>query len=290
MLKDAFAEQVGAVREAVEAGENVAVVSEPYGGRGVVVDEAVDEDERISFSSVDGADESAESAEVPEEGVCLVDGPRYLYTRRVGGFAPLEGFVDSVAASDAIFVTSWNAYAWSYAHQAAAVGVLGEEVRVPGLGASETARFLADEYDVSEFEDDLEEVLSDEPPGFVDRLPPELGRLIRGSSDNLFERLTGVSGGNPGVARAVFEDRSWDDDTEGVELTDDEAFALRVVLSKETVGRDALGSVVRPRSLGPVVRRLVDAGFVEEDGGDVTLLPERLPDAVEHLERRRLVR
>jgi hypothetical protein len=285
MLGELFGERIDEVREAVESGENVAVVSEPFGGRETVVDEAVpDPDGRVSVSSVTEA-----GVGLPDEGVCLVDGPRYLYTRRLDGFDPLESFAERVAASDAVFVTSWSAYAWDYASNAVDLGVLGDSVRVPSLDAVETARLLESEYDISGHEDDFEDITSDATPALYDRLPFGLGGFLEETSDNVFEKISAASGGNPGVARAVFERRCWDEGYEEPDLSYEDAFALRVILSKETVDRDVLRSVVEPRSLPTTLRNLSDAVLVESSADSVSLRPESLPRTVSALKRRRLV-
>lgn len=282
-----FAEQVDEAKTALGEGRNVCVVSEPYGGRAGVVEEVADElnAERLSFEGVDGAD-------VPSalgDGPYVVEGVRYLYARRIDGFDPLERLAETVASSDSAFLTSWNSYARSYAEHATDLGVFGEPVAVPSLDTSETARLIASEYDTSGFEEEYEEVTSDADTALYEKLPFGVGRLIEEKSENVFERLSAVSRGNPGVARAVFENRSWGMDQDDLALSYEEAFSLRVVLSKETVDREHIRSVVRPRSVEGVVRSLTDAGVVEEDDGCVSLRPERLFDAVDHLTRRRLV-
>lgn len=287
MLGELFDEQIEAVREAVDRRRNVVVASEPFGGHNAVVEEAVSDldAESVSFSSVNGTGD----IEVPDDGVCVVDGLGYLYTRRIGGFAPLERFVGSVAASDAVVVSSWNIYSWGYVRHAVDTSVLGKTVEVPNLDAAETARYLASEHDVSEYADALEEATSDGTAAVRYRLPFGVGRLLEEGSDNVFEEISAASNGNPGVASAVFESRSWDTEHDDPDLSYDDAFALRVVLSKETVERDVLTSVVEPMSLETTLRKLADSGFVETDGGTVSLRPERLVDAVDLLERRRLV-
>ncbi len=287
MLGELFGEQVDEVNDALENDRNVVVASEPFGGRDVVVEEALNnaDTETLSFSSVNDTEET----ELPKDGVCVVKGPRYLYTRTVDGFAPLRRFVESVASSDAVVVSSWNSYAWGYVRHAADVDVLGDTVDVPNLDATETARFLASEHDVSEFAEDLKEATSDDTAALRDRLPFGIGRLLEEASENVFGKVSVASGGNPGVARTVFERRSWDEETDGIDLSYDDAFTLRVVLSKQTVRRDVLRSVVGDSSLGTTLRSLSDAGVVDTEGGEVSLRPERLVETVSHLKRRRLV-
>lgn len=288
--KHIFEDEFERLKESLDTGTNTVLVSEPYGGRDTLLEELsthADGVERRSFLSVADAE-----GRIPDEAdVCLVDGCRYLYTRRIGGFGPLESFVESVAASDATVVASWNSYAWSYARHATDIeDVLTEEVVLPDLGTPSLAELLASEYDVSEFESDLEET-REEGESFVDRLPPQIRFRLEERSDNTFEKISALSGGNPGVARAVFEDRTWEKESgdDGGELSYEDAFTLLVVLTKEEVERDVLEEVASPRSLEKSLRRLSDAGYVERDDGRVVIRPERLVDAVERLERRHLV-
>lgn len=285
-----FEDEFERLREALDTGTNAVLVSEPYGGRDTLLDELAahaDGIERVSFHSVTDAE-----GRVPDEAdVCLVEGCRYLYTRRIDGFGPLESFVESVAASDATVVASWNSYAWSYVRHATDIeDVLTEEVVLPDLGTPSLAELLASEYDISEFESDLEETRA-EGESLIDRLPAKIRFRLEERSDNTFEKISALSGGNPGVARAVFEDRTWEKEggEDGGELSYEDAFTLLVVLSKEEVERDVLEEVASPRSLTKSLRRLSDAGYVERDDGRVAIRPERLVDAVGRLERRHLV-
>jgi hypothetical protein len=282
---------------------NVAVVSEPHAGRESLVDAAVETlggAERVEFSSVAEAKERADSRALTdaENTRVVVEGCEYLYTRRIDGFGPLEMFVDAVAKSEEATVSSWNSYAWSYAEQATDTDDLFREVvRLPSVGVRGIADHLASEYDVSEFESDLQQLEEEEEAETVetwlfDRIPFDVWRLFYEESENFFERVTALSGGNPGVARAIFESRAWEnkeDDEDETELSYEDAYVLRVVLSKETVERDVLEEVVEPRSLEKSLRRLSDSGFLEIDGGHVTLRPENLVNTVDHLERRNLV-
>jgi len=273
---DSFDEAADEMKEAIDEGNNVAVVSDPYGGRDEVVAEAEEYTlgvERVSFSSVA---EAAGHGMSFDGDVCVVEGCRYLYTRQIEGFDPIDSFLEVVAESDATFVTSWNSYAWSYATHATEVGDLFEEVSVPSLSSDEIAELLSAEYDISEFGRDYEELTADESPSFTERLPFDRLRFgLEEVSDNVFERVTGVSRGNPGVARVVFESRSWNNDHDSLDLSYEDAFVLYVVVSKERVSRDVLRRVVSPDSLETSLRKLSDAEVVELVGDNV--LPD--PDA-----------
>jgi hypothetical protein len=284
----AFEEAVENLTEAVEEGENVVLTSRPYGGRDDVLDAVFgDGTDRHRVTSVTEGNRPT----LPDDGVTVVEGCEYLYTRRLGGLESLEQFVESVASSDAVVVSSWNSYAWSYAVQATDIGdVFPVELSLPSLDSAQTARFIAAEYDVSEHEEDYDEVTANAAETWQERLPFDAVRFgIAESSDNVFEKVTGISRGNPGVARAVFESQAWENETDPVELSYEDAFTLYVVVTKGEVGRDVLRDVVEPSSLKKSLRRLSDLGLVEPDGERVSLRPERFADSIDHLERRRLL-
>jgi len=289
-LKSLFEDEFGRLKQAVDAGKNTALVSEPYAGRDMLLDELSSNlggAERVSFGSVADAE-----GDVPEDAdVYLVEGCRYLYTRRIDGFENLESFVDGVAESEATVVASWNLYAWSYVRQATEVDdVFREDIVLPELGTSSIAELVASEYDITDFKSDLEET-REEGGDITDRLPAGIRFRLGERSDNVFEQITALSGGNLGVARSVFESRTWEDGSEDDvgELSYEDAFMLLVVLTKEDVEHQVLEEVVSPNSLEKSIRKLSDAGYVESDDGRVTLRPERLVNAVERLERRNLV-
>jgi len=302
MSDDLFAEEKKRVTETLSKDDppNVAVVSEPYAGREMLIDTAVEalgeETKHVGFSSVADADERADTETFAEaENIC-VEGCEYLYTRRVDGFEPLKRFVDTVADSEATFVSSWNSYSWSYVRHATDVDdVFQEVISLPSADVRQIAERIFSECDVSEFDSDLQQIGQESEESTIERLaydylPFNLWRLVYEESENVFERITALSGGNPGVARAVFENQTWEEERkEDTKLSYEDSFALCVVLSKEKVAREVLEKVVEPRSLNKSLRRLSDSGFVELDDDNVSLSPERLVDAVSHLKRRRLV-
>lgn len=302
MTDGPFESQTESLAETLAEDEppNVAVVSEPYAGRERVIEEATErldeETETVAFSSV--ADGAERAGTLGNSNFVIVGGCEYLYTRRIDGFEPLDRFVEAVASSEKTVVASWNSYGWSYAEHATDVDDLFQEVvRLPSVGARTIADYLSSECDVSEFKSDLESLREDNYSGLVerlaserfDRLPIDMSRFASEESENVFERLTALSGGNPGVACALFENRAWNQEHDEIDLSYEDAFALRVVLSKENVDRGVLEEVVAPRSTQKTLRRLSDAGVVERDDERVSLRPERLADTFDYLKRRRLV-
>jgi hypothetical protein len=301
---------------------NVAVVAEPFAGRAGLLAYAEEylgaAAERRSF---DGLVVDPEEAPAPEAEAVVVDGCHYLYTRRVGGFDPLERFVDRVTDSDAMFVTGWNSYAWDYL---AATRDVDEAfpvvVRLPPLDAEGIADLIRTAYgpDLPAFE-------STEAFGRVKTLDFEprtvsitrsvgvrvsvptlnLSYLTARAEDDvgdveavIYERLARLSEGNPGVAAALWE-RSVADGTvtpasveavdREIDLDDDTGFVLLLVLTNGAVDREvlaaALPSVRVKRSLAHLEER--DLVRIADDVAWVE--PTALHPAAEHLRGRRLL-
>lgn len=248
-------------------------------------------------------------AETLSEGPTVVSGCHHLYTRRVGGFDPLDECLDAVAGAESTVVTGWNRYAWSYL---AAVRDLDrtvpERVEVGALEPARLAELLLARYgDVPTFERD------DDRRGLFTRrrvsvagfdLPvPAFDRAAlaarRGDEpdprDVVFERLAAVAEGNVGVATALWEHarsaevRPGDVPDIGKPSLDREtAFCLRVVLASERVHRAELTAVVgdeTERALG----RLRREGLVTIDGDWVALSPAAVPTAVAETGRERIL-
>lgn len=277
----------------------VAVRGPPFAGRATVLDRAAD---RLGASPVRlGPDTDPGTAlSAVGDGPAVIGGCHHLYDRTIGGFDPLERFLDRLAAVDAPVVTGWNRYAWSYlaavrdADRGFPVGV--------DVGPASADR-IADL--VLEWDDDPPRLLPDEGPDrlvTVRRYTPVWGErsapvripvpvptsLLSGGApghaDAVFERLATVSGGNVGVAAALWErlgDEVRPDDVRAPEpdgLDREEAFLLRIVLETERASRAELADV----AVGDVDRlldRLDRAGLVA-DGDTVSIVPAAVPAAV----------
>ena len=113
--------------------------------------------------------------------------------------------------------------------------------------------------------------------------------------DVVLERLAQASGGNLGVAAALWDRaegepvRPSDVPTPASDrdLDDDEAFLLRVLLAKERAPRRELAAVVG-ETADRVVARLARAGLVTAAEGTVAIDPVGVPVATAAVERRQL--
>lgn len=292
----------------------VAIVGEPFSGRGSVIDHAVQELDasRISLGPGDGVDQIRSRINGTP---VVIENCQHLYERRIGGFEELSAFLDDMASIDVRVVTGWNRYAWAYL---TAVQDLDREFPVVAeIQSASTER-------ISEL------VLSryDEMPAFVADDPERGGLVVTTHRDfgwrdwsvsvpvpvldpvaikdlfsdgNLdpkdvtFGRLAAVSNGNLGVATAIWETRDESEvrpsdiavSASERDLDREEAFCLRIVLSKERVNREQLTGIVD--GLDRVLGSLSRDGLISLEDDIVELKPAAMPAAVAMTERERIL-
>jgi hypothetical protein len=303
--------------EAVLSGEvagPVAVVGDPFSGRGTVLDQAVRELDatRVALDPSDGVDQTRAGI---DGGPVVIEDCQHLYERRIGGFEELSAFLDDLASVDATVVTGWNRYAWAYL---AAVQALDREfpvtVEVQPLPPERIAELVLDRYD------GMPAFVADEPGrgGLVVTTRHEIGWrdwsvsvpipmlspvAVRAlfSDGNLdpkdvtFGRLAAVSNGNIGVATAIWETHQGSEvrpsdiavPASDRDLDREEAFCLRIVLAKERVHRAQLAGIVD--GFDRVLGRLSRDGLVTVEDDIVELVPAAVPAAATATERERIL-
>lgn len=303
---------------------NVAVVAEQFAGRDVLLDDAHERldtsIERVTFDAV----VAGELPEFPDCEVVFVDNCHYLYTRQIGGFDVLDGFLERIAASDTMFVTSWNRYAWNYLIPIRNVDeVFATTLTIPSLSADRMAELLTSNYATT-----MPEFVQTDAGGRVktigferhaitlpgnrqvDLTLPELNVEYLASRDLsthddiadveavVFQKIAQLSKGNPGVATVLWE-RSIRDGTiapayieevdRALDLTDHEAFVLAVVLAKERIARATLADILAEIPVHRALQNLTEQGVLAVDEGRVTIAPEALYAIDTTLRRRRLI-
>lgn len=221
-----------------------------------------------------------------------------------------------------MFVTAWNRYAWDYLTAIRDVEhVFPVHVQIPSLDATGTSELLLHRY-------------GPETPAFVETgaagrvktvdvdrrsvtVPGDRSVTVPVPALNLeyltarsnadaygdveavvFEKLTYLSDGNPGLACRLWERSIRDGEiapafVEEVETTldlnDDQAFLLELMIAKEVLTvptlQDVLVNVPVDRALGTLIQQ----GVLSRDGDRVSLVPERLNAVVDHLRGRQLI-
>lgn len=209
-----------AVDEAVELareGDPVAVVGQPFGGRERVLERVADRlgARRETLTPGDGPPSLGDATVAADT--------HHLYDRSVGGFEALDTFLDRLTRTDSPLVTGWNWYAWSYLKHARDVEAAFEAVAVP-TADRETMGALVREWspNVTFRAPPAEErgllgvdrrTLSFPLAGEREVPVPTVDPGALGHQDAeedpeaaVLRRLTTLSDGNPGVARALWSD------------------------------------------------------------------------------------
>ena len=288
----------------------LAVCSPPFGGRERVLEHAADRlgTDLLRLDPGDGADPLLDAL---GEGPVVVDGCQHLYERRIGGFEPVDAVLQAIEVPAAPVVTGWNEFAWTYLSRVRGVDrTFSARVDVDPTGADELAAMILDRYgEMPTFAPD------ETAPGILEvrrygvewrghdlSVPVPVPSLaaIRASltdgdvdpEDVVFERLAAVSDGNVGVATAIWEGSRREDirpsdvvaGGSDLEFDREEAFCLRILLSKERVERAELARTVD--GAGRVLGRLLREGVASAGDGVVRLDPAAVPTAVAESERR----
>ena len=296
-----------------EAGP-VAVVGDPFSGRGSVLDRAVRELDatRVSLDPGDGVDRIRPRI---NGGPVVIEDCQHLYERRIGGFEELSAFLDDLASVDATVVTGWNQYAWAYL---VAVEALDREfpvtVAIQPLPAERITELVLDRYDEMPafVADDREQgglvVTARQEIGWRDwsvSVPIPLLSPVAVKNlfwernldpkDVTFGRLAAVSNGNLGVATAIWETRQGPEvrpsdvtvPASDRDLNREEAFCLRILLAKERVSRAQLTGIID--GLDRVLGHLSHDGLVTVEDDIVELVPAALPAAAPATELGRIL-
>lgn len=301
---------------------NIAVVSEPFAGREVFLDYAEQE-----FGAATGRmrfDEfvTGELPEFPNAEIVLVDNCQYLYQREIGGFDMLKRFLDHIGTREALYVTSWNRYAWAYLTAVTDVDVaFPETIQIPRLDASQVGNLLRAHHGTP-----LPMFEEAQGTGRMKTLDLDWQRLQIGNRGLpvpmpefnteyvfsrfrtdaevdveavVYQRIAQLSEGDPGVATIIW-DESVRDDTispsylasvdQPIVTSPEEAFLLEVVLTNESIAFEHLAEVCDDIAVQQALQRLITQGVVTlDDQNAVHIEPTRLYSTVEHLTRRQLV-
>lgn len=324
-----FEEEIGLIKKViVDYGEghrsNLAVISDPFYGESELMDrvEGMIEDICIRID----ARSLIRDFEVLEEAtgriVIVEDAHNSLYRRKIGGFETMNRFLNLLATSDRLFITSWNSYSWGYLEEVLKIGrYFPEKIRLSKMSADEIREMILSGYEEDELTFVKEEIAKGEelkvfhrgayqktllghsleipyPVIDVRSIRSRLERNEKKSPEEIFfEKLARISNGNPGVVERLWkgaldypEVRNLKDPP-SIDLDRDESFALSIVLSKGSVEMDELGDVLEPLGLSArnIANLLEERGLVEIDGEVASMRAESLKNIVEHLRRLRLV-
>ena len=327
-LSTAVAEYLDADKTLDRVDSNVAVVSDPFGGRAALLEYAAELlGDRARRHSISGIADADELPAIQGERALILEGCHYLYRRDIDGFDRLEEFLERLAMTNTLVITGWNRYSWQYLR---AVERIDEAfpltITLPPLDAEQIESVVRahDDGPYPDYVDTgeagriktLDLVRHDVSlPGdralSVPLVRPNVSWLVSWSiwDDDesieavVFEKLRRLSHGTPGIATSLW-DRCVRDGADGrtiapayiddpVEecdrISDDAAFLLWLVVALEGVERAQLADMLDEDAIGTEIQTLANKGIVRVGDSEVRLRPLGLHPAVEELERRGLV-
>jgi len=307
---------------------NVAVVSDPFGGRAALLEYAAELlGDRARRDSISGIADADELPDIEGETALILEGCHYLYRRDIDGFDRLEAFLERLAMTNTLVVTGWNRYSWQYLTAVERVDeAFPLTITLPPLDAEQIEAVVRahDDDTYPEYVDTGEagriktiDLVSHDVslPGdrsvSVPYLRPNVSWLVSWAIWDdaesieavVFEKLRRLSNGTPGIATSLWE-QSVRDGPEGRtiapayiddpvddchRISDDAAFLLWLVVAMEGVERAQLADMLDQDAIGTEIQTLANKGIVRVDGSAVELQPLGLHPAVAELRRRGLI-
>ncbi len=218
---------------------NIAIIAEPFSGRSELLHKISEmchnEDTKIFLSRLVSDDNFLHTLEKSGD-IVLVDNCQLLCSRKIGGFEKLDLFLNAVASSNKLFITTWNQLSWNYLRSLYPLeSIFPVRIEIPKLGPEELKKMVMDncEWQMT-FADDvitkneqcfefveypvvlpiLKKKIKISVPRidyfalkcrFQDRIWPSEEKDSTSVEDKVFLRLKDVSEGNPGVAKAIWK-------------------------------------------------------------------------------------
>jgi len=328
---DRFNDQKERIQQALENFQkgkraNVAIVCEPFYGEALLLDLI---EEMVYPRSIRLKAATLENGVPPDtdKSIAIVEDLHHLYRRRIGGFENINRFIDRISSSSDLFIITCNSFSWRYLDQVLHIGWLFPVVlELPTLTSGQIKDMLLSEYQEDELSFEAEEEPPKEKPCPVKLskkevhikplgkkfirpsleikvrnmrdILPCIGKKVERSSprEQIFEKLTRMSGGNPGVVEVLWRSAMeyptvradmLKEDTSGVDLDYDLSFVLGIILSMGIIHRADLEDIVGP--VDEALYVLKERGLITMDGDSCSIKMESYKRVVDHLKRNRLV-
>ncbi len=303
---------------------HIAVIADPFAGQNILMDGILRRHpDRVIhipfFSVVKSRDYLAQIT--GHKDIVVMDHCHFLATRKIGGFAMLDAFLDHISTSERLFITQWNSFTWSYLQATRHIDTFFPvTIDLPDIDRKTLKPLILSRYaDEIEFIGDVtprEEPIFSAPHRTV-KLPFSnksftipVPRLRQGNGgvnsihpadaeDAAFDKIIRIADGNYGVA-----ERLWDATFDGktvrvadipnipctVNLDINESFLLMIILSMESVSVVDLAEIAGPEiNLKQALFRLTNQGLVVEEKGYFQIKPEALSCVKGYVTRIRMV-
>lgn len=308
-----------------DAGErkNIAIIGEPLSGKTAVIDAVISRYGKpvgkVSLSSILPDEKSLPDLDGPEK-IIAVDDCQYMFLRRIGGFKVLERFLDTMASSDRLYITSWNKYAWNYLKQVFNLAdYFSSTVTLPRLETGDIESIINARYTTRDIRY-LYDEKRDSPMvkfkwrpvrigGFSISVPyvvpgSDIIRRVRGEDVSdarflIFEKIARLSMGNPGVALAIWR-RAYHEEEIRISkvnlpeyetgMSPDEAFVLgNILMMKSITEEDLVKITAGALKMDRILYVLQDRGLIKNVSGRYIIEPLAMFSIVKSLKKSRQV-
>jgi hypothetical protein len=152
-----FEEEMSFLKKAiVDFGEghrsNLGVISDPFYGESELMDRVEgmtgEDGIRINARSLIHNFDSLKDA---QGRIVIVEEAHHLYCRKIGGFDIMNRFLNMLACSDRLVITTWNSYSWKYFDEVLGLGrYFPQQIRLSKMGADQIRKMLLSGYKTGE--------------------------------------------------------------------------------------------------------------------------------------------
>jgi hypothetical protein len=324
-------EETRVLIQAVEEGlsgkkQHIAVLSEFLAGRENLVSQVAcaypDRIARITLNTF--ITDNSLFARLPETDIIILENCQFLFRRMVGGFTFLSSFIDTLSSHDKMWITTWNIHSWRYLNAIRSLELLFPLQIILGQKSHEEVKnFILSQYSSPIF------YLIDVPVPkrliilhhrkqisvpFTENLlnvpyftinTPLLSAMLRGKSHEaepdklIFERLTQISNGNPGIAKKIWEKAldAWEIRMSAFSpipingISDsDTAYILTLLLYYEQISIHDLQTIISDEVRLPLVlSKLHDTNLVYEKDKQIFISLRAISEITHEMKQLRMV-
>jgi len=302
--------------------KNIAVISEPYAGDYLIINGLKDIlKEKVcqqNFGAVQH--KTPVLAEIcPGREIVIIEGCHYLFSRRIGGYDILTGFLKDISSDSKIYITFWNYFAWNYI--SAATGADSYFQKPLHIKPAEPDMLMdiirRESESKTEYVDDRPK--SDRKRIYLDwhdkKLPgsektitfpvpvyeSNVGEILTGGDAEkyAFDRIAAISGGNLGVAKKLWRKSVHDNlfrlsgissrDSE-INLGYNESYILLLIITWGALSAKEITDMTGSEE--ETVAKLSELslhGIIFSEGGRYSIDPLRFVQARDYLRKIRLV-
>lgn len=328
-----FPDQFTEIQEVIDAyrshrRENVAIIGLPYSGKSSLLS-AVHEAYRNDTYLVEYGSQITSKRDLLDyhssKPIFLIDGCQYLFSRNIGGFSVLDDFLEEVATSQSLFITTWNLYAWNYLRRVTEVEqIFSRRIVLPPLSDTEMRECILKDYTDAEIQfiggvevelpslvrirrHEVHIPFKKEPimvpfPSFsLDGLSFRRKNNEESLSDEefVFRKITRMAGGNPGIGKAIWK-KSFEyptvnlKDYQSVRVNDPlirkDAFILGVIAMTGTTSKEYLEEVAALEyDINATLYRLQTLGIITETNGGYQICPDAMLGVHDLLRKLRII-